>query len=46
MAGSPQGWVSRNRGRMGAGALSAAGLGAMVSAGLRRAGRPPSRRRT
>ncbi|WP_405621359.1 hypothetical protein [Streptomyces sp. NBC_00076] len=33
---SPQDWVSRNRARMGAGALAAAGLGALVTAGLRR----------
>jgi NAD(P)-dependent dehydrogenase (short-subunit alcohol dehydrogenase family) len=42
---SPQHWVSRNRGRMGAGALAAAGLGAVVTAGLRRGGRSPLRRR-
>ncbi|MEU0071748.1 SDR family oxidoreductase [Streptomyces sp. NPDC006332] len=33
---SPQDWVSRNRSRVGAGALAAAGLGALVTAGLRR----------
>ncbi|CAM5698485.1 hypothetical protein SALBM311S_11983 [Streptomyces alboniger] len=33
---SPQDWVSRNRARMGAGALAAAGVGALVTAGLRR----------
>ncbi|WP_217239074.1 SDR family oxidoreductase [Streptomyces sp. AC555_RSS877] len=33
---SPQDWASRNRGRMGAGLLVAGGLGAVVTAGLRR----------
>jgi NAD(P)-dependent dehydrogenase (short-subunit alcohol dehydrogenase family) len=37
--GSPQDWVSRNRGRMGAGLVAAGGLGAVVTAGLRRRGR-------
>lgn len=44
---SPQDWVSRNRGRMGAGLVAAGvgGLGAAVTAGLRRRGRGPSRGR-
>ncbi|MFC8519136.1 SDR family oxidoreductase [Streptomyces sp. NPDC057257] len=41
---SPEGWVSRNRGRVGAG-LVAGGLGAVMTAGLRRGGRSPSRRK-
>ncbi|MFI6931244.1 SDR family oxidoreductase [Streptomyces sp. NPDC050287] len=36
---SPQDWVSRNRGRMGAGLVAAGGLGAAVTAGMRRRGR-------
>ncbi len=36
---SPQDWVSRNRGRMGAGLVAAGGLGAVVTAGMRRRGR-------
>ncbi|ELS57782.1 SDR family oxidoreductase [Streptomyces viridochromogenes] len=40
---SPQEWVSRNRGRMGAGVL-VGGLGAVLTAGLRRRGRSPLRR--
>ncbi|MBT2418733.1 SDR family oxidoreductase [Streptomyces sp. ISL-22] len=40
---SPQEWVSRNRGRMGAGML-VGGLGAVLTAGLRRRGRSPLRR--
>ncbi|MGW2381123.1 SDR family oxidoreductase [Streptomyces sp. NPDC001658] len=41
VSGSPQDWVSRNRGRMGAGLVAAGigGLGAAVTAGLRRRGR-------
>jgi NAD(P)-dependent dehydrogenase (short-subunit alcohol dehydrogenase family) len=38
LPGSPQEWLSRNRGRMGAGLLAAGGLGAAVTAGLRRRG--------
>ncbi|GGQ96067.1 hypothetical protein GCM10010251_08480 [Streptomyces aurantiogriseus] len=38
MDGDPQEWVSRNRGRVGAGLLAAAGVGAAVTAGLRRRG--------
>ena len=41
--GSPQEWVSRNRGRMGAGVL-VGGLGAVMTAGLRRRGWSPLRR--
>ncbi|MBC9728677.1 SDR family oxidoreductase [Streptomyces sp. TRM68367] len=36
--GSRQGWVSRNRARMGAAGVVAGGLGAVVTAGLRRRG--------
>jgi NAD(P)-dependent dehydrogenase (short-subunit alcohol dehydrogenase family) len=39
VADSAQNWVSRNRGRMGAGLVAAGGLGAVVTAGLRRRGR-------
>ncbi|WP_244188165.1 SDR family oxidoreductase [Streptomyces regalis] len=41
--GSPQEWLSRNRGRMGAGVL-VGGLGAAMTAGLRRWGSPARRR--